>query len=89
VNRSIPAVDTQQKVERPGQAEVLACTKVALEKLEKVDADSKENHKKVNKETKKRKSQIVQEYARDLKRIGFPTGRIAAEITQQLYKKSL
>jgi CheY-like chemotaxis protein len=48
-----------------------------------------ENHKKVNAETTNRKSQIVQDFARDLERIGFPTGRIAAEIIQQLYKKSL
>jgi hypothetical protein len=89
VNRSVEAVDTQQKVDRPGQAEVLACVKIALEKLEKVDADSKENHKKVNEETKKRKSQIVQEFAQDLERIGFPTCRIAKETNQQLYKKSL
>src|SRR5262249_16022690 len=53
----------------------------------KVEADSKENHNKVNAQIKKRKSQIVQEFARDLEDIGFPTDRIAAEITQQLYKK--
>jgi hypothetical protein len=87
VDESVAAADTQQKVERPGQAEVLACADAALKKLEKVDADSKENHNKVNAENKKRKSQIVQEFARDLEEIGFPTDRIAAEITQQLYKK--
>jgi hypothetical protein len=85
-NESV-AEDTQQKVERPGQAEVLACADVALKKLEQVDADSKKNHNKVNAETKKRKSQIVQEFARDLEGIGFLTDRIAAEITHQLYKK--
>jgi hypothetical protein len=87
IDESVAATGTEQKVERPGQAEVLACTDVALKKLEKVDADSKENHNKVNAETKKRKSQIVQEYAQDLEGIGFPTDRIAAEITQQLRKK--
>jgi len=87
VNESVMAADTQEKVDRPGQAEVLECAYVALNKLEKVEADSKENHNKVNAQTKKRKSQIVQEFAQDLERIGFPTDRIAAEITQQLYKK--
>ena len=87
VNKSVVATDTQKKVDRPGQAEVLECAYVALNKLEKVEADSKENHNKVNAQTKKRKSQIVQELAQDLERIGFPTDRIADEITQQLYKK--
>ena len=74
-------------MDRPGQAEVLECAYVALNKLEKVEADSKENHNKVNAQTKRRKSQTVQEFAQDLERIGFPTDRIGAEITQQLYKK--
>jgi hypothetical protein len=87
VNESVMATDTQEKVDRPGQAEVLACANVALKKLEKVEADSKENHNKVNAQIKKRKSQIVQEFGQDLEGIGFPINRIAAEITQQLYKK--
>ena len=89
VNKSVVAADTQKKVDRPGQAEVLECAYVALNKLEKVEADSKENHNKVNAQTKKRKSHIVQEFAQDLERIGFPTDRIASRNHPAIIQKSL
>jgi hypothetical protein len=77
------------------QAQVLACVQVAIEKVDKVEADAKKKIDKVKAGAKKAKSQIeagakkaksqiVQELARDL--VGkIPTDEISSEIIHQLH----
>jgi hypothetical protein len=77
------------------QAQVLACVRVAIEKVDKVEAGAKKKIDKVEAgakkakcqieaQAKKAKSQIVQELARDLEG-KIPTDEISSEIIHQLH----
>jgi hypothetical protein len=65
------------------QAQVLACVRVAIE-LDKIETDAKKKIDKVEAETKKAKSQIVQKLARDLEG-KIPTDEISSDIIHQLH----
>jgi hypothetical protein len=71
-------------VNKNAQIQVVACVQVAMEKLDKVEADAKKKIDAVEAETKKAKSQIVQELARNLEG-KIPTDEISSEITHQLH----
>jgi len=77
------------------QGQVLACVQVAIEKVDKVEADAKRKideveggakkaKSQIEEQAKKAKSEIVQELARDLEG-KIPTDEISSEIIHQMH----